>query len=62
VVPNVVLAVLFQRLFISKFIVKADSISLLSFTLSHFHESSPTLLEEMSLYFLVFHMPKNDQR
>ena len=49
-----------SRLFRSKFFVKALSLFLLYFTLSHFHKSSPTLLQK--IYFLVFHMPKNDQR
>ena len=38
------------------FFVKAVSILYLSFTLSNFHISSPTLLHEYSL--LDFHMPK----
>ena len=43
------------RLFISKLFVKVVWILLVSFALSHFHKSSPTLLQE--IYFLVFHMP-----
>jgi len=42
--------------FSSKVFVKAVSILLLSFTFSHFHTSSPTLLQD--IYFLVFHIPK----
>jgi len=33
------------RLYISKFFVKAVGILLVSFTLSHFHKFSPTLLQ-----------------
>ena len=40
-----------SKLFRSKCFVKAVSILILSFTLSHFHKSSPTLLQE--IYFLA---------
>jgi len=55
--PIVVFAMLIQVVR-SKFFVKAVSIFLLSLTfrLSHFHKSNPTLLHEIC--FLVFHMPK----
>jgi len=53
--PNVVSALLLLC-----YLVKTASILLLSFTLSYFHNSSPTLLHE--IYFLVHHMPKNDHR
>jgi len=43
------------KLVTSKFFVEAVSILLLSFILSHFHKTSPTLLQE--IYFLVFRMP-----
>jgi len=43
------------RLFISNFFLKAVCILLVSFSLIHFHKSSPTLLH--GIYFLVFRMP-----
>ena len=39
-----------SRFFRCKFFVKALSMLLPSFTLSHFHKSSPNLLEEIYLY------------
>jgi len=54
-VPIVVLASLTAGHLYERF-VKAVFILLVSFTLSHFHKSSPTLLQE--IYFLPFHMPK----
>jgi len=47
-----------SRLFRSKFFVKAVSVLLFSFALSHFHKSNSNLLQENQAYFLVFHMPK----
>jgi len=54
-VPNVVSALL-----LLDYLVKKASILVLYFTLSDFHNPSPTLLHE--IYFLVLHMPKNDHR
>ena len=47
------------RLFRFNLFVKAVSLLLLSFTVSGFHKSSPTLLQDTSLSFTI---PKNDQR
>jgi len=49
------------RSFWSKFLVKSVSIPLLSFTLRHFHKSSPTLLKELNLLVLplIRSMPKH---
>jgi len=49
------------RSFWSKFLVKSVSIPLLSFTLRHFHKSSPTLLKKLNLLVLppIRSMPKH---
>jgi len=52
---NVVSTSLITGYYIKVFFVKAVGILLVSFTLSHFHKSSPTLLQE--IYFIVFRMP-----
>jgi len=48
------------RLFRCKFLVKVVSIAFLSFTPNHFHNSCPTLLDE--IYFLVPYMTQHYQR
>ena len=52
---NVVSTSLITGYYIKVFFVKAVGLLLVSFTLSHFHKSSPTLLQE--IYFIVFRMP-----
>jgi len=44
-----------SSLFIFKMFVKVVFILYVSFTLSHFHKSSSTFLQE--IYFIAFHMP-----